>query len=612
VPSQPSQPENTVVINPLVLGTWFALLAGFADFLLYAATTVLLHRYSYLTPHIVWLSPLSNVLLFALPGIILWALTRWRPASYWLFTSVVVFVFLAGWGLSTYATHVHPAAALLLTLGIAVQTARVITAHSRGTLKLIRYTIPAMAALAIIGGLALTGWNRLSEKRALAALPRAQQGAPNILLIILDTVRASSLSLYGYERRTSPALERFASRGVTFDLAVSTSPWTLPSHASLFTGRWPHELNADWLIPLDAAHPTLAEVLAESGYATAGFVANHFYAGRQTGLARGFHHYDDMRFSPGRILFGSASGRRLSARIEVLRRLGFYDNPGRKRARDVNHEVLEWLGDLDSKPRPFFVFLNYFDAHNPYIAPAPFNTLFDKSVVPVHSKMSADSVLAPADIASEMAAYDESLTALDHEIGVLLAELERRGALRNTIVVVTSDHGEELGEHGFLRHGRNLYFQVLHVPLIISFGRLVPRGVRVRNGVTLRDVPATLIELARVPNQSATSAPALEGRSLSRFWTDTSSGASSVDTVISEVRYHANRPQREPTSRGDLSSILDSADHLIRGPDGAFELYRVDMDPREKNNLVARPDLRDRVQRLSATLRTLVPPRVRR
>jgi arylsulfatase A-like enzyme len=595
-----------------MLGAWFALLAGIGDLVLYLVTSVLMHRYAHLSPQIVWLSPVSNLLLFVIPAVILWALARWRPAHYWPFVTATVFAFLAVWGLTLYATRLHRVAAVVLTLGIAIQTARILTANPKRARKVVLVTLPAMAAIALIGGLGLNAWYRLTETRALAQLPPAAAGSPNILLLILDTVRAESLSLYGYPRRTSPSIDQFAKSGVTFDAAISASPWTLPSHATMFTGRWPHELNANWRTPLDATWPTLAEVLSENGYATAAFVANRFYASRQSGLARGFQHYDDTRYSPGRLLLASALGRFLVDRTPMKRWFGQYDDVGRKRARSVNEELLDWMSHRDGKARPFFVFLNYFDAHDPYIAPAPFNTLFDRQTFPLHPGMTADSVLTFADIQSEVAAYDESVAALDHQVGLLLAELERRGALRNTIVVITSDHGEELGEHGFLRHGKTLYMQELHVPLVISFPRRLPQGLRVNKPVTLRDVAATVIDLAAVPNQSATAAPALSGRSLARFWTSSEAHSNTRDTLISEVRYRANRSPREPTSKGDMASIVDSATHLIRGGDGAIELYQIDVDPGEKVNVAARPEAQDRIQRLSATLGALIPMKVRR
>jgi arylsulfatase A-like enzyme len=600
-------PSQDVGISPIVLGTWFALLAGLGDVLLYFVTSVLMQRYMHLSPQLVWISPASNVLLFALPGLVLWTLAAWRPAKYWLFAEASVFAFLTAWGLSMYATRVHPIAALVLAVGIAVQTARLITAHPRGTRRIVRYTLPMMAAFVILGGLGLNGWDRIRERRAVAALPSAAQGAPNLLLIILDTVRATSLSLYGYSRRTSPALERFARRGTVFDRAISAAPWTLPSHATLFTGRWPHELNANWRAPLDATYPTLAEVLAQRGYATAGFIANNDYASRESGLSRGFQHYDDLRLSAGRVLLGSALGRFLTDRLQLPRLFGYYDQIGRKRARDVNAEMLDWLAHRDGRKRPYFVFLNYYDAHDPYIASAPYDTLFDTELVPSRPGIDPDSPLTEPDILREIAAYDESLAELDHQLGLLLDQLDRRGSLRNTIVVITSDHGEELGEHGLLRHGKSLYMQELQVPLLISFDGRVPRDARVREAVTLRDIPATVLDLARGANDGARPSAPLPGSSLVRYWSSEATAGDSADVVISEVRYNPTRPLREPASRGDMASIVDGTWHLIRGGDGTIELYQIAADPAEKRNLASGSDTRDDIGRLAARLRALVP-----
>ena len=128
------------------------------------------------------------------------------------------------------------------------------------------------------------GW-RPDQGMAREHASRCPPGSPNVLLIVLDTVAADHLSLYGYDRPTSPTLDRLAERGIRFDRAQATSSWTLPSHASLFTGRWPHELSAGWLTPLDAASPTLAEFLGSRGFATAGFIANYGIAPPTPGWA---------------------------------------------------------------------------------------------------------------------------------------------------------------------------------------------------------------------------------------------------------------------------------------------------------------------------------------
>jgi arylsulfatase A-like enzyme len=171
--------------------------------------------------------------------------------------------------------------------------ARLAGRHSHVLIVAMRSTflVSALAVIAIAGG--ALGWPRWVESRAIAALPAPPAGAPNVLLIVLDTVRARSLGLYGYERATSPNLDRFAKNGVVFSHAFSASPWTLPSHGAMFTGRLPHELSGGWMTPIDGTYPTLAEALSSVGYLTAGFIANTTYCPAEFGLARGFSHYED-------------------------------------------------------------------------------------------------------------------------------------------------------------------------------------------------------------------------------------------------------------------------------------------------------------------------------
>ena len=145
--------------------------------------------------------------------------------------------------------------------------------------------------------LALSVWGpRWIAQRREEARPLPAKAAANVLLVVLDTVGADHLSLHGYARPTSPTLEELASRAIRFDRAQAPSSWTLPSHASMFTGMWPHELSVGWLTPLDRASPTLAEYLGTRGYATAGFVANLSYCATDSGLGRGFATYQDYIF----------------------------------------------------------------------------------------------------------------------------------------------------------------------------------------------------------------------------------------------------------------------------------------------------------------------------
>ena len=203
---------------------------------------------------------------------------------------------------------------------------------------------------------------------------------------MLDAVAADHLGLYGYDRRTTTTLVELAERGIRFDSAQAASSWTLPSHATMFTGRWLHELSVGWLTPLDEARPTLAEFLGARGYATAGFVANAAYCGSDSGLGRGFSFYQDYIFPEltasktavlvDRVLIGvQAIAGSLGDRAELpplstclahLWRL-FLNN--RKEASEVNRELLDWLSRRSRPERPFFAFLNYMDAHFPYLVP---------------------------------------------------------------------------------------------------------------------------------------------------------------------------------------------------------------------------------------------------
>src|SRR5262249_45638238 len=153
-------------------------------------------------------------------------------------------------------------------------------------------SFPVVAGLVPILAAVPWGIDRIKEWRE-AMRPLPAPGSPNVLLIVLDTVGADHLSLYGYQRPTSPTIDELAPRGIRFDRAQATSSWTLPSHASMFTGRWPHELSVGWLTPLDGTHPTLAAFLGARGYATAGFVANTTYCASDSGLGLGFAAYHD-------------------------------------------------------------------------------------------------------------------------------------------------------------------------------------------------------------------------------------------------------------------------------------------------------------------------------
>ena len=227
--------------------------------------------------------------------------------------------------------------------------------------------------------------------------------------------------------------------------------------------------------------------------------------------------------------------------------------------------------------RPFFAFLNFYDAHLPYDPPAEWS-----------SKFSAR--------ATALDRYDGAIAYMDHEVGRVLNELGRRGILDNTVVIIASDHGEGFGEHGLYGHGNSLYRPELHVPLIVRYPARAPAGWRVESPVSLRDVGATLVDLTGL----RTSRP-FGGSSLTALW---GSGSAHPSAVVAEVSAGINTEPGAPVSRGAMRSLIDSTAHYIRNGDGVEELYRYRDDPGELRD-VARADSA-RLTTLRATARQFV------
>lgn len=561
-----------------------ALLTGVTEATILAVRRFALHEFINRSRDVFWLAPVAYLIMFALPGLALALLARrwperWRPG-------VSVFPLVAMGALALLALvawqKVHPVALAMLAIGVGIQGARLIERHAAGWSRLApRLTLVLGLG---VGALAATmvGTRIWRERRALAALPDARAGAPNVLLIILDTVRAAELSLYGYGKDTSPVLDAYARQGVVFDQAISTAPWTLPSHASIFTGHYPSDLSTGWRTPLDGTYPTLAETFRERGYATGGFVANLIYATYEHGLDRGFIRYEDHPFGWG-TLFRDATLSRRVLDIRTLRDvIGTDESANRKTAPMVTREFLDWQSRTGD--RPFFAFLNFYDTHDPYLPPEPWFEKFaghpranQLSPFRRFGMRERRERITPAQIAEEVAAYDGAIGYVDHTLGGLFRDLDRRGLLERTVVIVTSDHGEELGEHGIFFHGHTLYIQALHVPLVV-FGPGVPAGVRVSSAVSLRDVAATVQDLAGSGGEP------FPGHSLARTW----AGAEADDSpALSMVQRGIRLPRWYPGSVGDMRSLVDSGLHVIHGGDSLPELFDLVRDPDEHRNLAA-------------------------
>ena len=392
-PDQPDRPPSPIgrlgPVDVLMFAAWCGLAAGELEVVVRFARRALstTDRMYLMTRHFVWLVPLVNLSLFLGFGVLCALATRrWPRLGGWTCPRLIV-----AWAvlpsLLLVGRGIYAEAWLILAIGVAVCVVPIIERRRAGMRRWLKWTTPPLLAAVAIQG----GWifaDASLRHRREHARPSPPAGSPNVLLIVLDTVRADHLSLYGYERPTSPHLEGLARRGVRFDQARAAAPWTLASHATLFTGRWPHELDARWMCPMAGDVPTLAEHLGSLGYATAGSVGNTFYCAYDSGLDRGFTEYRDYILGPveairtvymvnqvldalapfeptldGWLSFGL--GGVMPER--GLRRLTHVD---RKHAGIVNRELLDWLDRRREPGRPFFAFLNYVDAHAPYVLPS--------------------------------------------------------------------------------------------------------------------------------------------------------------------------------------------------------------------------------------------------
>lgn len=556
----------------------------------------------------VWMAPLGSLLFFGGAAFLLLALGHVRPAL--KERPVVVGTFAALATAALLPEKIHPLGVLFLAVGVGVQVGRMTRKPPKRP-----WLLPTAAAVGVLLVLGITlkgetgrqAWRRYW----LDWLPPAAQGAPNVLLLILDTVRAASLDLTregaapagDWPVVDAPEMEALAARSTVFTRAIAPSPWTLPSHASMFTGRWPTEIwdgprpGAEWSQALDTRHTTVAEALARHGYMTGGFVGNLTYASAETGLVRGFLEYRDYPVSLGQTVASCALGRRLTGRSGLRRLLGWHELVNRKDARRVAQEFLDWQAGLP--PRPFFAFVNFYDAHEPYFPPdsviraLPSGAHWDRFdhyagvLTGVGAARARKWEMSEPERAAHAAGYAAALARMDLEVGRILDELETRGVLDNTIVVLVSDHGEQLGEHGLYNHDNSLYMTNLHVPLLIHDPTRPDAPSRVDQVVTLRDVGATILELVGVDAAEA----GLGGTSLLRF-ASADGPAEGGEAAFAVLTKGADNEPWYPVSLGPVMySLVDSAWHYVRNGDGSEELYALTGDPAQREDLAPDPSV---------------------
>lgn len=419
----------------------------------------------------------------------------------------------------------------------------------------------------------------------------ALNNRPNILMIMMDATRADRLSSYGYSSPTSPNIDRIAKEGVLFQNAFSPDVWTLPSMASVFTGLMPHEHGADYETPkVPEKYLTLAELLKEKDYITRG-ISTSPWIGTATGLNRGFDKFWES--------YLVIQNKKKSRPVDLVNRFyskyihKMYD----KGASRSTKEIIKWMKMFKStdQSNPFFFFLHYLEPHYPYLPPKSYR----KAYIPEPNELKKAEKIKynPLDVFAGKIEisdkeyellnklYDGEIAYMDSCIGRIYDAMEKIGLLKDTMIILFADHGENIGHHGLIDHHFCLYDSLIHVPLIIRYPKLFPAGSKVSEPVQTNDIFQTLVQINHLQvNQSPRYSKSLLPET--KEWEARPHVLS--ETTGSFVRAIEGRGPNQDLSVWDHKSICirDNQYKYIRHSNGSEEFYNLKTDPKETENLL--------------------------
>jgi arylsulfatase A-like enzyme len=582
------------------IGMWFAFISGITEGLMFLIFQQF-GRIMGVSLGILWISPLVNLFLFGFLGIGLALAGKFFPGLPVTRLCVFLFTLLTtmDWLILAFKGRLEPYAILIFSIGISVVLYRWYQKRELQVQVFLLRTLPWLTVLVLLLIVVIQGGSWLLERIALDNLPGNVMNSPNVILIVVDTLRADHLTVYGYPRATSPNIDRLAGQGVLFENAISPSANSLPSHASIFSGLYPHSHGTEWDTPLayrDGSFPTLAGDLRSMGYVTAGFSANLFWVTSAYGFNRGFIHFEDYFRSAGDMILRTLYGRLIQK--YVLQHVGFEDIPARRHAADINRSVFNWFDSVPKKP--YFLFINYIDVHDPYIPPEPYRGEFSKSNNPggilncsigrCYPTLTAEQIQAEKD------AYDGAVSYVDNQINQLLDGLQKRGLLENTIIIITSDHGEAFGEHGMYLHDNSLYREVIHVPLILIWPGHLPENVKVARPVSIAALPATVMGLLGEKNQKD-----FPIQSLEPLW-ENSEAASNWPYPLAEIAERPWTPENYPVHSGWVKTLVAPQWQFIKNEILPDELYNWNADVLEKKDLAQNPDMQSLIRDFNANL----------
>ncbi len=439
----------------------------------------------------------------------------------------------------------------------------------------------------------------------------------------MDSARALNLSCYGYQRETTPYIDKIAEDSAVYENAIATAPWTLPSHASLFTGTYPRKHNAHSKHKyLDDKYITLQEILGKYGYETVGISSNTWMADG-FGFTRGFSDYKhvwqlfqavsnsetgvDWRSGGGSLnkslnMWKTLDGNIFSKGANLLRSglnslysqhiFTRYDSGARR----INRIAKNWISKRVSSERPFYMFINYMECHAPLNAPEPYKSMYlpggiderklDQVANMGHWEYIMDGYeLDGSEHEILEALYNSELTYTDYRVHELYDFLADNGILDNTLLIITSDHGDELGEHNLLYHSLCLYDTILRVPLIIRYPEIFGKRV-VKEQVQLLDIFPTVLDalgldesIEDIDGQSFLNGPQREFAIAEYF------GFHHTRERIKELFPGLNHDALEKYDRR-LTVIRTDEHKFIQVSNDEDELYDLSLDPGELNNII--------------------------
>ena len=404
----------------------------------------------------------------------------------------------------------------------------------------------------------------------------------NVIILVLDALRPDHLSCYGFDKETSPNMDRLARRGLLFRNAISQAGWTLPSHASLFTGLYPAEHGAtDEHHFLDPQIPTLAEILTRNGYDCLAATSNAWIS-ETTGMTRGFGDVCQPSLYSG------------FKKIAMAARKRYLDKD--HGAATICRYVKKWLRGR-SPDRPFFLFMNLLETHTPYHVPERFfRPYLPQGTTPAKALsvnqdcdafMAGKAPMSPSDFDLLRSIYCGAISYLDWWLGELYRYLESLGQAENTLLVITADHGENFGGHGLMGHRFCLYDSLIKVPLIVTGPGVAAAKEPVESQAQMIDVPCTILDLAGL--QDIPERKSMSGLNLQKIAgsEEEHPHVISLQSLPNLTVYERDYPEFDPsTFNRRIRSVRTLDFKYIAYSDGSEELFNLKKDHAETENLI--------------------------